>query len=122
MLNTTDFNLPQIRERIFIVSIRKDVDDGKFEFPVGEGLHCDIYSFLESNVDEKYYFHNRASQELLSKLIKGNQIKKDITCCSMSLRYPYARDIARPILARYDSGIQTNACVGTAVVERIYEM
>jgi len=35
MLNATEFGIPQNRERVFIVSIRKDVDNGKFYFPLG---------------------------------------------------------------------------------------
>ena len=33
VLNTKDFGIPQNRERVFIVSIRKDIDDGTFAFP-----------------------------------------------------------------------------------------
>lgn len=32
VLNTIDFGLPQRRERVFVVSIRKDIDDGNFSF------------------------------------------------------------------------------------------
>lgn len=32
-LNSKDFNIPQSRERIFVVSIRKDIDNKNFEFP-----------------------------------------------------------------------------------------
>ena len=35
VLNLKDFGIPQNRERVFIVSIRKDVDTGCFEFPGG---------------------------------------------------------------------------------------
>ena len=31
VLNSKDFGIPQNRERVFIVSIRKDIDTGKFE-------------------------------------------------------------------------------------------
>lgn len=33
VLNTKDYELPHSRTRVFIVSIRKDVDDGAFNFP-----------------------------------------------------------------------------------------
>lgn len=35
VLNAKNFGLPQNRERIAIVCIRKDIDSGKFKFPVG---------------------------------------------------------------------------------------
>lgn len=39
VLNAKDFGIPQNRERVFIVSIRKDVDDYSFEFPLGGGIN-----------------------------------------------------------------------------------
>lgn len=38
VLNAKDFGIPQNRERVFIVSIRKDIDDGSFRFPKGVGM------------------------------------------------------------------------------------
>lgn len=35
VLNAKDFGIPQNRERVFIISIRKDIDDGHFEFSAG---------------------------------------------------------------------------------------
>lgn len=35
VLNASDFGIPQNRERVFIVSIRKDIDDYSFNFPAG---------------------------------------------------------------------------------------
>ena len=33
VLNAKDYGIPQNRERVFIISIRKDIDNGKFTFP-----------------------------------------------------------------------------------------
>lgn len=66
VLNTTDFNIPQNRERVFVVSIRKDIDDGKFTFPIGEGLHYRLKDFLEDNVGEKYYLSEKMIKYIAS--------------------------------------------------------
>lgn len=55
ILNATDFNVPQKRERIFVVSIRKELDSGKFIFPEGIGLHKSLLDILEKNVPESFY-------------------------------------------------------------------
>lgn len=55
VLNATDFNVPQKRERIFIVSIRKELDSGKFIFPEGIGLHKSLLDISEKNVPESFY-------------------------------------------------------------------
>lgn len=57
VLNAKDYGIPQNRERLFIVSIRKDVDKGDFQFPDKEPLMLRLRDMLESaeSVDEKYY-------------------------------------------------------------------
>lgn len=54
VLNAKHYGIPQNRERIFIVSIRKDIEqDFSFPEPFHNGLL--LKDFLETDVDEKYY-------------------------------------------------------------------
>ena len=55
VLNAKDYGIPQNRERVFIVSIRKDIDHNMFEFPKPYSLEKRLKDFLEPHVDEKYY-------------------------------------------------------------------
>ena len=55
VLNAKDFGVPQNRERVFIVSIRKDIDNMAFKFPVGVRLKLRLKDILEDIVDERYY-------------------------------------------------------------------
>ena len=55
VLNAKDFSIPQNRERVFIVSIRKDIDDGFFVFSNPVPLRMRLKDLLETNVDERYY-------------------------------------------------------------------
>jgi DNA (cytosine-5)-methyltransferase 1 len=59
VLNAKDFGIPQNRERVFIVSIRKDIDKGMFEFPKGFPLEKRLKDVLEESVDEKYYLSDK---------------------------------------------------------------
>lgn len=61
VLNAKDYGVPQNRERVFIVSIRKDIDKG-FEFPKPIPLELRLKDVLEDEVDEKYYLSERAIQ------------------------------------------------------------
>ena len=54
ILNAKDYGIPQNRERVFIVSIRKDIDIG-FEFPSPTPLKTCLADLLEKDVDEKYF-------------------------------------------------------------------
>ena len=55
VLNAKDYGIPQNRDRVFIVSIRKDIDNGSFEFPKPFELELRLKDMLENQVDEKYY-------------------------------------------------------------------
>lgn len=55
VLNAKDFGIPQHRERVFILCIRKDIDDNKFSFPNPIQSNLKVKDFLEDEVDEKYY-------------------------------------------------------------------
>ena len=55
LVNAKDYGVPQNRERVFAISIRKDIDDGKFEFPQPFDNGVRLKDVLEDNVDEKYY-------------------------------------------------------------------
>lgn len=54
VLNANDFGIPQNRDRVFIVSIRKDVDDGDFKFPDSIKHNLSMTDFLENTIDPKY--------------------------------------------------------------------
>lgn len=58
VLNAKDYGIPQNRERVFIVSIRKDIDNGLFEFPQPIELTKRLKDVLEDDVEEKYYLKN----------------------------------------------------------------
>lgn len=55
VLNAKDFGVPQNRERVFIVSIRKDLDNGSFTFPKAFPLKLRLKDMLDDEVDEKFY-------------------------------------------------------------------
>lgn len=58
VLNAKDYGIPQNRERVYTVSIRRDVDKFNFLFPKKEELKLRLKDMLEEQVDEKYYLSN----------------------------------------------------------------
>lgn len=64
VLNAKDYGIPQNRERVFIVSIRKDIDNGCFKFPEGFELKLRLKDMLDDEVDEKYYLSNVQVEKL----------------------------------------------------------
>lgn len=55
VLNAKDYGIPQNRERVYTVSIRKDIDNGRFKFPEKEELKLRLKDMLEDEVEKKYY-------------------------------------------------------------------
>ena len=55
VLNGVQYGSPHSRERIFVVSIRKDIDDGSFEFVEGDSKLVTLQNITEKSVQEKYY-------------------------------------------------------------------
>lgn len=64
-----DYGIPQNRERVFIVSIRKDIDNGKFEFPKPFELQLRLKDMLEDEVDEKYFL----SDKMIEYIVANNE-------------------------------------------------
>ena len=52
VLNAKHFGIPQNRERVFMVSIRKDVDNG-YEIPVGREIDVKISDFVDYSVEAR---------------------------------------------------------------------
>ena len=55
VLNAKDYGIPQNRERVFVISIRKNIDNGTFKFPEKFPLELRLKDMLEGDVDEKFY-------------------------------------------------------------------
>lgn len=68
VLNAKDYGIPQNRERVFIISIRKDIDDGSFKFPEPLGCKLRLRDLLEKWVDEKYYIPDDKVKQLIDSL------------------------------------------------------
>lgn len=73
VLNAKNYGVPQNRERVFIISIRKDIDKGKFEFPEPFDNGIRLKDVLEETVEEKYFL----SEKMIQGFIAHNQNHKE---------------------------------------------
>lgn len=92
VLNSKHFGVPQNRERVFIVSIRKDIDNGRFTYPTPFALTKRLKDLLETNVDEKYYLSDNMVNYLYrvseSNKARGNgnvYSPSDVEGCSKTI-------------------------------------
>ena len=74
VLNAKDYGIPQNRERVFIISIRKDIDTGAFTFPEKQPLQLRVKDMLEPEVDEKFYINSDRAKKLIEKITATPEI------------------------------------------------
>lgn len=55
ILDAVDYNLPQMRKRMFVVGIRKDVPHEKYVFPAKVKRTKKVSDYLDKEVDDIYY-------------------------------------------------------------------
>ena len=76
VLNSANYGVPQKRERVIIVGFRKDLNIN-FTFPnhviTNENLFEPLKKVIDNNVDEKYYFSERAVEGMMKKREKMNK-------------------------------------------------
>ncbi len=71
LLNSKDFNIPQNRERIYIVAFLDDINT--FEFPNTIHSIITIQDLLEEDVDESFYYNDKPLFEKLKGEITSQE-------------------------------------------------
>ena len=77
IMNAKDYGIPQNRERVFVLSIRRDCDDG-YEFPDPFPLQLRLKDMLDAEVDEKFYLSNKGVNGLLNAFVDGREHKPNL--------------------------------------------
>lgn len=117
VLNAKNYGIPQNRERVYLIFIKKELDNGKFKFPEPFDSGLRVVDILEKEVDEKYYINNEKATILIEKLKNNSQLNSSVQCCDSTVNEPKIKDISNCITARYDAGIQNQKQVGLCVCE-----
>lgn len=81
ILNAKDYGVPQNRERVYLIFIQKEIDNGKFIFPEPFDNGIRLKDVLECDVDEKFYITSDKVNRLLTSLNNNNALLYD--CCQV---------------------------------------
>lgn len=90
VLNAKDYGIPQNRERVFIVSVRKDIDTGRFEFPKGIPLEVHLKDITEEGVSDDYYLTEKQIESIANWKAQQKPFKrvlgKNSICATLTAR------------------------------------
>lgn len=127
VLNAKDYGIPQNRERVYLIFIKKELDNGSFKFPEPFDNGVRLKDILEDEVDEKYYISEEKLQRFITNLnndssvlntCSGGDLEPKIVCgIDKSVNDTKSIEYANCLTAREDRGISNRKSEGTAVIE-----
>jgi DNA (cytosine-5)-methyltransferase 1 len=97
VLNAREHGIPQNRERVFLVGIRKDVEMD-FQYPNSVELTTRLRDYMEVIVDEKYYLSDAMLQYIKNKETKGYNFRVPIHQPNGILKHPLRAQGDRPVV------------------------
>jgi DNA (cytosine-5)-methyltransferase 1 len=121
VLNSKCCGVPQNRERVFVICIRKDTDTNLFTFPKPFDNGMRLKDILEDEVDEKYYISEAAQKKL--KFITTNSKNDTFQLKQIAQMYGtdkepnpqagrvYSEDYICPTLDTCSGGIECQKCI-----------
>lgn len=68
VLNAKDYGIPQNRERVYLIIIKKELDNSMFKYPEPFDNGTRLKDILEDEVDEKFYISKDKVQRFLTNL------------------------------------------------------
>lgn len=119
VLNAKNYGVPQNRERVFAISIRKDIDTGYvFPEPFDNGKR--LKDILEKEVDEKYYLSEKVIDKITNSKFNQEKVRIQRTeICDTLL----ARDYKDPKCVKIPNEINQVGMLnikGNEQIRRVY--
>lgn len=83
ILDAQDYDLPQLRKRVFVVGIRKNLKCPEFDFPVKKELTHKSTEYLDASVDDKYYLGEKGFNFVtkVERNARRARVNQDIIGC-----------------------------------------
>ena len=106
VLNAKDYGIPQNRERVYLIFIKRELDNGNFKFPEGFDSGIRLRDILEDEVDEKFYITNDKVKKLLNSSFVQEKLRIQMTDTYGCL---LARDYKDPKCVPVEDNTKTNS-------------
>lgn len=87
VINSRHFGLAQDRDRIFVISIRRDIDCNSFKFPVEYDYEVTLREVLSDDVDDRFYVKKVLNARKTKKYIQYDNSGKGYSSQAARLYY-----------------------------------
>lgn len=114
VLNSKNFGVPQIRERIFFVGFRQKINI-PFKFPKGIPLTKKLKDIMENNVPERYYLQKECVKKLLAQKAVGNGSTDIVLLAHTKANIKQRRQLRDESWTLDTSGNKMGVVVGTRI-------
>lgn len=114
ILNAVDYGIPQNRERIYLIGIRKDLKlKSEFKFPVPVRLHSVVNDFLDANVPAEYYLGRKGFEFVTTHPSRAQVGSPIMNCQKANQQFNWNGDfIFEPLSSKHTADILVKAYVG----------
>ena len=130
VLNAKNYGIPQNRERVYLILIKKEIDNGLFAFPGPFDNGIRLKDILEENVEEKFYIRNN-NVEILLQQLKNKQFSNTVRsggrgsidrhCWDMVAVEPQQLSMADVVTQEELKVVAGNKRIGTEIEPQIIE-
>ena len=137
-LNAKNYGVPQNRERVYVIIVQKELDNGKFVCPEPFDNGIRLKDVLEPKVDEKFYVNTPAAEKLIAELVDSGRLVKAISntvrtggqqsdrrpaqlgygCANKCRELTHEMDVATTLMARDYKGFGNQQMTGVVEIER----
>lgn len=114
-LNAVDYGIPQTRERIFLVGIKKGLElKSDFVFPKPVKLEKSVADFLDPIVDSRYYLGKKGFEFVTTHPTRAQVGCPIMNCQKANQQFNWNGDfIFEPLSGKHNEAILSKAYVGT---------
>lgn len=88
VLDAVDYGLPQMRKRMFVIGIRKDVEHLEFKFPRKRKLKTKVAEYLDKEVADDYYLPEKGFKWVTETERNDNKarVNRDVMGCQTAVQ------------------------------------
>ena len=93
VLNAKHYGIPQNRERVYLIFIKRELDNGKFKYPEPFDNGVRLKDILDDEVDEKFYLNQKQINKIKTSTFTQERLRiQNSECCQTLL----SRDFKDP--------------------------